>query len=208
MFLIRFTKLLTVAGALAFTAYALQPNLEKVAALRDVMDMAMPIEWQGQDIRLQALASIPEQDFILYPANGTPQRRVTIFSDPTCPHCQAMHAEIPKLNASGWEVRLLLAPRGGPDSEYWPASRAIWCAPKRQAALDAYMAGDRDSSEQASPECDLSGLAAIVAMTEKLGIKKRPYLVIEDGTGIQGALLAENLNQIPFNHKNPTAPEL
>lgn len=194
MTLTRFTRLAVFAGTLVFIGYVMQPSMENVSRLREAFDIAMPFEAEGAEARLQALASIPDHDRVIYPAQGEKRHTLVVLSDPTCPHCQAFHGEIPKLNAKGWEVQVLIAPRGGPESEYWPASRSIWCAQDRKAALEAKMANT--GGDLVAPECSTQGLAAIVTTAESLGIMRRPYLVLEAGQGIKGALPADAFAEI------------
>lgn len=199
MTLTRFTKIAALAVGLAFAGYSLMPSLDNVAKVRQLLDLAMPLETEGGEARLQALSSIPDAARIIYPAQGAHRRTLMVLSDPTCPHCQSFHGEIPSLNEHGWEVQVLLAPRGGTQGEYWPASQSIWCARDRKAALEAHMAKTGDVPAAPVSECDTGGLLAIVTAAEQLGIERRPYLVLDDGTGIKGAVPADALEQF-----NPT----
>jgi len=194
MTLTRFTRLAVIAGTLVFIGYAMQPSMENVSRLREAFDIAIPFEADGAEARLQALTSIPDHDRVIYPTQGEKQHTLVVLSDPTCPHCQTFHGEIHKLNARGWDVQVLIAPRGGQDGEYWSASRSVWCAKDRKAALDAKMANT--GSDLVSPECDTQGLAGIVKITESLGITRRPYLILEGGQGINGAMSVDSFDEI------------
>ena len=84
-----------------------------------------------------ALAAFPEKDMVVYPATGTEQSRITVFTDTSCPYCRKLHREVPQLQQAGVTVRYIAFPRSGTRSEAAKTMRSVWCAKDRRKAMDA-----------------------------------------------------------------------
>lgn len=135
---------------------------------------------------------------IHYPAQGDAKKTIAIFGDPTCPVCQALHQEIPKLQAAGVDVYYMFYNRNlAPHTVGSAASRKsdgimtnVWCSADNAAALDEAMEGyairpqSCDTLEEmgrtAYPGNEHYLLGRIIDM------KGTPYTITDDGEIIGG----------------------
>lgn len=131
-------------------------------------------------VRLDAIAAIPEQDRVVYPAQGETRAVLVAFTDTTCGFCRKLHAEVPTLQAAGVAVQYIPYARGGNQSEGARQLRAVWCAPDRPAAMDIGK-GVR-SGELGSGDCEAAKLVERgTKLGQELGIRGTPALVLPDG---------------------------
>lgn len=77
--------------------------------------------------RKLALAEVPINEMIVYPAKGPRKAAVYVFTDIDCGYCRKLHAEIGEYNQSGIEVRYLAFPRAGYPSPSAAKLEAVWC---------------------------------------------------------------------------------
>lgn len=75
--------------------------------------------------RLATLKDIGEERKLVYPAEGETKHAITILTDPTCPFCDKLHKELPKLREAGVEVTYILTPRQGPGSKGFELSSRV-----------------------------------------------------------------------------------
>lgn len=189
----------SVGGAvLIVVALAMQPSLQNVEDARNTFGVLIQSVQDAQaTFRADTLRNLPRYRAIIYQANGD-GRSVYIFSDPTCPHCVDLHAEIPRLVEKGYSVHLILSPRSSDE----PISNQIWCAPDRKASLDRVMMGEY--AEKNAGACDLTGLQENRSLADSLGAEgKRPFLVFDNGEYIQGAITASEMEKIMVQHAQP-----
>jgi len=139
---------------------------------------------RGAD-NLAALATFPEDDLVLFPANGEEKARVLVFTDTTCPYCRKLHQEVPALQQAGVTVGYIPFPRGGKNSEGARQLRAVWCADDRAHALN--VAKGREAGELGSGDCEAA--AAIDAgyrLGVRLGVGGTPAIVLPNGVLVPG----------------------
>jgi thiol:disulfide interchange protein DsbC len=146
-------------------------------------------------IRADLLKQVRDEDTIVYAPMGTPKHTITVFTDPSCPYCRKLHAEVPELVKNGVKVRYVLYPRAGLDSPIGKTSIGIMCAKDRKAEMDKSLAGQAVNL----PVCDKHNLAKILELGQMLGLEGTPYGVTDNGTVIGGympaAKLLETLNK-------------
>jgi len=140
-------------------------------------------------IRADLIKQVKDEDTIVYAPMGAPKHTITIFTDPSCPYCRKMHAEVPELVKNGVKVRYVLYPRAGLDSPIGKTSIGIMCAKDPKAELDKSLAGQTVNL----PVCDKHNLAKILELGQMLGLEGTPYGVTDNGTVIGGYLPAAKL---------------
>jgi len=124
-------------------------------------------------IRADLLKQLKDEDTIVYAPMGTPKHTITVFTDPSCPYCRKLHAEVPELVKNGVKVRQVLYPRAGLDSPIGKTSIGIMCAKDRKAEMDKSLAGQTLTL----PVCDTHPLAKQLELGGALGLEGTPYIV-------------------------------
>ena len=130
---------------------------------------------------------------------GNGQRKVAIFSDPNCPYCKQLEAELAGLD--NVTLYTFLVPFQG---EAKPI--AIWCAEDRAAAWQRLMLHGDDSGLKTDAACD-HPIARNLALAHQLGVQGTPTLIWADGSRTEGfvgrAVLEARLAQV----SSPTTPQ-
>ena len=110
--------------------------------------------------------------------HGTGQRRVAVFSDPSCPYCKQLEAELASLD--NITIYTFLLPFLG---ETKPI--AIWCATDRVAAWRRLMHDGDDGQFNISTSCD-HPIGRNLALARQLGVQGTPTLIWADGSRTEG----------------------
>ena len=119
---------------------------------------------------------------------GRGSRALAIFSDPDCPHCRRLEAELKGL--SDVTIHTFLMPIASLHPQARAKAIAVWCAKDRLAAWQALMTRD-----QPPPTADCAHpVDRNVALAERLGVTGTPTLVAADGRVLPGAASAEQIN--------------
>lgn len=105
---------------------------------------------------------------------------VTVFTDITCPYCQALHKTMKKYNDLGITVRYLAFPRNGLDAKAAREMESIWTSTDPKAAFDAAQQGD----VPAEKKVDL--VRKQYALGLQFGVRGTPAIVLENGRMISG----------------------
>lgn len=146
-------------------------------------------ERAANERRQARLADIPEEERVIYKPAGEVKARITVFTDTSCPYCQKLHKEVPRLNRMGIEVDYLAFPRAGVDSKAARVMSQVWCADNASAALTAAMRGDAPDS---TAQCE-APVAEQHALGMELGIRGTPAIMLPDGRMVPGYVPAERL---------------
>lgn len=130
--------------------------------------------------------SLPLAD-ALTEVRGKGTRTLAIFSDPDCPYCRRLEAELRGLDDVTIHTFLM------PLASLHPAARgkavSVWCANDRLASWQALML--RDSLP---PQADCPHpVDRNVALGEQLGINGTPTLIAGDGRVLAGAASREQI---------------
>ena len=133
---------------------------------------------------------------------GAGQRKMAVFSDPSCPYCKQLEFELAKLD--NVTVYTFLVPFQG---EQKPI--AIWCAANRAAAWQRLMLDDDNTLLDTGSAC-AHPIARNLTLARQLGVQGTPTLIWADGTRSEGfverAHLEARLAQVtskPFPEKQP-----
>ncbi|ODC02191.1 hypothetical protein BFW38_00150 [Terasakiispira papahanaumokuakeensis] len=139
--------------------------------------------------RQEALTAIPDDQVIVYPAQGEERAVLNVFTDISCPYCRKFHEEVPKLNQQGVTVRYLAFPRNGLTAQAAQSMRNVWCAKDKAEALTAAKAGE--SVETSA--CDTDRVAEQYELGLKLGVQGTPALMLPDGRMVPGYVPVDRL---------------
>lgn len=129
------------------------------------------------------VAALPLADAIRT-VRGKGERKLWVFSDPDCPYCKRLEAELAKLD--NVSIYTFLYPLDGLHPDARRKAQAIWCAKDRAKAWEAFMASGK--IPEGSP-CD-NPVDRILRLGASLGINGTPTLVFEDGSMSPGLLQA------------------
>ena len=134
----------------------------------------------------RALENIPESEMILM---GEPKERyVTVFTDTDCFYCQKFHLTVPELQANGIQVRYLMFPRAGLESDSYREAVSVWCAADQAKAMTTAKAGGRVEPAQ----CE-NPVAAQYRLGQQIGVRGTPTMILDTGKVIPGFLTPEQL---------------
>lgn len=145
-------------------------------------------------MRVAALAEVPPEHMITYPAKGERQATLRIFTDVDCPYCRQMHDEVEALNDMGIEVSYLAFPRGGPNTATYRTMVSIWCgetAEERSQLMERVKSG----ATVAEKSCENPVFDQFV-LGQRIGVSGTPAMVLEDGTLIPGYMPAARIGQM------------
>lgn len=126
-----------------------------------------------------AVAQLPLQDAIRT-VRGKGERKLVVFSDPACPYCRQLEAELATLD--NVTIHTFLVPFQG---EARPI--AIWCAANREAAWRDWMQKGDASQFNSGANC-AHPIARNLALARSLGIQGTPTLLWADGERTEGSV--------------------
>ena len=143
------------------------------------------------DSRREAVSAYPLDSMIIF-ASDKKSHAVTIFTDVDCTFCRRLHSQIDDYLDAGIEVRYLLYPRNGPQSESWVIAEQIWCSNDRNKALTLAKIYQKFDSR----DCDSSSISENYMLGQVVGLQGTPAIVLEDGTMVNGYVSATELSRI------------
>lgn len=147
-------------------------------------------EQRLQAKRVDMLAQVPDEDRVIFPAEGETRARIQVFTDVDCVYCRRLHQEVKTLNAMGIQVDYLAFPRGGARSAAAGKMSAIWCA--QGEARRELMSRAKEGENLQPVDCDNPVLDEF-RLGQQLGVTGTPALVLDDGRLIPGYMPAPQL---------------
>jgi thiol:disulfide interchange protein DsbC len=120
---------------------------------------------------------------------GNGSRVLYVFSDPNCPYCKRLEAELAKFDDV--TIYTFLYPVLGKDSEQ--KSRTIWCAKDRAKAWSDFMEGGK---LPAAPSAECSDpLQRNIRLGRELGINGTPTIILGNGSIVTGLVPVAELQR-------------
>ena len=132
-------------------------------------------------------ATLPLEDAIV---QGDGPVTLAIFDDPDCPYCRKLHKELKQLKNVRIHYFIYNLPMH-PDA--YDKSKKILCAKDKLGALDRAMNGD---SLDDLKICETDLVEKNKALSQKLGVRGTPHIIIETGQSIRGGKSVEELQKI------------
>ena len=127
---------------------------------------------------------------------GTPNaaKKLVVFTDPDCPYCRVLHAELVKLEKSGVDVAIyiLLYPLPSHPQAY-DTSRML-VASKDKTLLNSAFEGKQISKPEGGQ--GKAEIEAIAKFAQSHGINGTPTMVMPNGAVITGVRDFESLKKL------------
>jgi len=151
------------------------------------------------DLTAERKASLAKVDWSVLPLensiqfiSGKGERVLAVFSDPDCPYCKQVEAELAKLENT--TIYLFPFPIQSLHPNAVAKSAAIWCAKDRAQAWRDAMAGVKAAGRVTKQRDCANPIAANVALAERLGINGTPTLIGRDGRLLPGAASVDRIS--------------
>ncbi len=136
----------------------------------------------------QSLASLDQSEMIIMGPKDA-EHYITVFTDIDCGYCRKLHFDtIPKLVDAGIQVRYLLWPRAGLNSNSYDKAVSAYCAEDQVQALTDAKAG----KEIEAKECD-NPVAEHFKIGIDGGVRGTPNIVLDNGIIIPGYVPASRI---------------
>ena len=158
----------------------------------DIFDMQTRdnlTEARRQQGRLDLLSRISDADAIVFTPQGPIKHTLTVFTDIDCQYCRRMHQEMAEMNRLGIQVRYLMYPRNGPDTDSWHKAEAVWCSANRRDALTRAKKGEVIKA----PACK-APIAKQYALGREMGIRGTPAIITDKGEYVDHYVPAAELS--------------
>jgi len=151
-------------------------------------------EEKSKTQRKEQIATIAQEDMVVFAPEGEVKATLNIFTDVDCPYCRKLHDEVPKLNAMGVQVNYLAFPRNGKGTRAYHTMVSIWCADgaeaKRGAMTDAKQGKSLEKTTCENP------VMQQLALGQSIGVTGTPAMVLDDGTLVPGYIPATRLGKM------------
>ncbi len=123
--------------------------------------------------------------------------KVIVFTDPDCPFCGKLHAELKKIVSERKDIvfYLKLMPLKVHPDAYWK-SQSILCAKSMQRLEDNF-----EKKPIPRPDCETKVIDQTLGLAEELGISGTPTLILPDGLVVVGGRDADKLKELVLNPK-------
>jgi thiol:disulfide interchange protein DsbC len=117
-------------------------------------------------------------------------KKVIVFTDPDCPFCGKLHAEMKKVvskrNDIAFYIKLFPLIKIHPDA-YWK-SKSILCNKSLELLEDNF-----EKKPIPKPNCEAKEIDENIKLAETLGISGTPTSIMPDGSVLIGSLSADKL---------------
>ncbi len=144
----------------------------------------------GEELRafnmVRAVEKIPESEMILM--GGETGRYVTVFTDIDCTYCRQFHRTVPELQNRGLQVRYLMFPRAGLQSQSYDKAVSVWCSGNQAESMTIAKAG----GDVEPRTCD-NPVAQQYLLGQQIGVRGTPTIILDNGQVIPGLVDMEQL---------------
>lgn len=165
-------------------SYLMVGNLIDAKTQRNVTEERM------RDLMRVKFDSLPLESAIKQ-VKGNGSRKLAVFSDPDCPYCKRLEAELEKI--TDVTVYTFLYPIASLHPQAVDRSKAVWCAPDRNKAWDDLV--KKGITPSSGTNCD-NPIAKLNELGGKLGVTGTPTLIFADGMRVPGMAPAEQLEKL------------
>lgn len=139
---------------------------------------------------LQSQISFPKdslgQAFVRTKGNGS--RVIALFSDPDCPYCKKLEAQLERLD--NVTIYTFMYPLVSLHPEAKGKAISIWCATDKTTAWDAWI---NHAVLPSAKDCT-NPISSNIQLGERMGITGTPTMISTDGRKLAGAVSAERIN--------------
>lgn len=140
--------------------------------------------------RRQLMEALDRNSMIVFSPKKV-KHHMTVFTDIDCGYCRKLHQEMDELNGYGIEVRYLLFPRAGIDSQSATKAQSVWCSDDRKRALtDAKLGKTLVEKSCANP------IVRNIELADKVGVTGTPTLILDNGELVSGYMAAAKLKEL------------
>lgn len=156
----------------------------------------------GEEIRIKETKKLINvldlANSITLKPSGEVKQTIYVFTDPTCPSCQAFHSETEKLLNNGVQIHYLPWVRT-PESK--KIINDVWCATDKLTAYEKAIKSEKfETTECANP------LEKNIKVGQKLNVQATPTIFTKDGSVVTGAVPADELLKF-LKLDNPTTTD-
>ena len=130
-------------------------------------------------------------DLAIKQVKGDGKRKMAVFSDPDCPYCKKLDADL--VNVNNVTIYTFLYPIASLHPDADSHAKAIWCAPDRARAWDDLMRSG--TLPQTGTDC-ATPLAKIAELGSQLRINGTPTIIFADGLRVPGAVPVAQLEKL------------
>ncbi|MGV6858635.1 MAG: DsbC family protein [bacterium] len=131
--------------------------------------------------RKKILATISDDQTIMYKPEGETKHTITVFTDVDCPYCRRLHSEMDQYLKGGVAVRYLLYPRSGYGTPSSDKLVTAWCSDDKQQALT----DEKNGKGLPKKTCE-NPVQAHLKLGEQVGVTGTPAILLENGQLIPG----------------------
>jgi thiol:disulfide interchange protein DsbC len=139
-----------------------------------------------KDLNRVDVASIPLEDAIVVGSRSA-RKKIIVLTDPTCPYCVKLHAEIKKTVEKDPEVAFYVMPypRNSKDMATYRKCQAVVCSKSEKLLDDAYA-----GKVLPEPACKTDAVDETIRLAERLKIEGTPTMILPDGRMVSGSMEA------------------
>ncbi len=128
---------------------------------------------------------------------GNGKRKMAVFSDPDCPFCKRLDAELAKV--TDVTIYIFLYPIASLHPQSADKARAVWCASDRVKAWEDLM--QKGIVPQTGGKCE-NPVEKIAELGSRLKVNGTPTIIFADGMRVPGMVPAANLEKL-LNGERP-----
>lgn len=154
--------------------------------MKNQIDLTAPMKKLAQMVDVSKLAV----ENAITREVGKAENTLFVFTDPRCPFCKKLEAELVKLE--NVRIHTFLTPLTSLHPDAKEVSARILCAKDKAKAFEDFMLKGKEISEPA--QCQTT-LEANERLLTELGIKGTPTIFFENGERATGALSAEAIQK-------------
>lgn len=123
---------------------------------------------------------------------GNGSRKLAVFSDPDCPYCKKLDAELGKV--TDVTIYTFFYPIASLHPQAMDKVKAVWCAADRVKAWEDLV--QKGTVPQTGTKCDTTPLTKVAELGAKLKVNGTPTIIFADGFRVPGMVPAAQLEKL------------